>query len=379
MHHALTTLLLAIGLGCSTPLLAGDSGVTDTEILIGSSAVLSGPLGPQTTEYTVGSGLYFNAVNATGGVHGRKIVYRPLDDGFDVKRTVENTRKLVLEDKVFLLYNSTGTANTAAVLPLLTEHKTITFGPVTGAATFRDNFNRYLFNVRASYAAEAQRIVQQQLQLGITQVAVVYQDDGFGNALMGEIKRAAEARKLVIPTFVKIDPKQPDFDAAAAAIAQAQPQAVVLGTAGLTFTAFVKALNATTARPVVYGFSVVSTDVLNRELGAAARGIVLAQIMPSLRNGSVAVVQEYLRLLKAKDPQAQPSSSQFEGFIHAKLLVEGLRRGGKNLSTESFIKGLETGGDISFGKFVSHYSPANHIGSSYVELAILDSAGQLRY
>jgi len=379
MRYTITTLLFTIGLGCSTPLLAGDAGVTDTEILIGSSAVLSGPLGPQTTEYTVGSGLYFNAVNAAGGVHGRKIVYKPLDDGFDVKRTVDNTRKLVLEDKVFLLYNSTGTAHTAAVLPLLTENKTIAFGPVTGAATFRDTFNRYLFNVRASYAAEAQRIVQQQVQLGITQVAVVYQDDGFGNALMGEVKRAAEARQLVIQRFVKIDPKQPDFVAAAAAIAQAQPQAVVLGTAGQTFTSFVKALHATAARPVVYGFSVVSTDVQKRDLGAAARGIVLAQIMPSLRNNSVPVVQEYLRLLKARDPHTKPSGSQFEGFIHAKLLVEGLRRGGKNLSTESFIKGLETGGDISFGKFVAHYSSANHIGSSYVELAILDADGQLRY
>lgn len=379
MQYTFTTLILALCLVCSTPLLAGDAGVTDTEIRIGSSAVLSGPLGPQTTEYTVGSGLYFDAVNASGGVYGRKIVYKPLDDGFDVKRSVENTRKLVLEDKAFLIYNSTGTANTAAVLPLLTENKTISFGPVTGAATFRDNFNRYLFNVRASYAAEAQRIVQQQLQLGIANIAVVYQDDGFGNALMGEVKRAADARKLLIPTFVKIDPKQPDFAAAAAAILKADPQAVVLCTAGQTFTAFVKALQATAAHPVVYGFSVVSPDVLNRELGAAARGIVLAQIMPSLRNSSVAVVQEYLRLLKARDPQAQASGSQFEGFIHAKLLVEGLRRGGKNLSTESFIKGLETGGDISFGKFVAHYSLANHTGSSYVELAIVDSAGQLRY
>ena len=379
MKHLIKAAILSMGLISGTPLLAADPGVTDTTILIGSSAVLTGPLGPQTTDYTVGSELYFDAVNAAGGVHGRKIVYKPIDDGFEVKRTVENIRKLVLEDKAFLIYNNTGTAHTAAILPLLTENKTIVFGPVTGASTFRDNFNRYLFNVRASYAHEAQRIVQQQLQVGITRVAMVYQDDGFGNALMAEVKSAAEARKLDIPTFVKINPKQPDFNAAAAAIALAQPQAVVMGTAGLTFTSFVKALQATTARPVIYGFSVVSTDMVNREMGAAARGIVLAQIMPSLRSGSVPVVQEYLRLLKAKNEQAQPSSSQFEGFIHAKVLVEGLRRGGKNLSTDSFIKGLETGGDISFGKFVAHYSPASHSGSSYVELAIMDAAGQLRY
>ena len=379
MKTALKAVILSSALLAAAPLLAGDSGVGDTEILIGSSAVLTGPLGPQTTEYTVGSNLCFDAVNASGGIYGRKLVYKPVDDGFDVKRTVENTRKMLLEDRVFLVYNSTGTANTAAILPLVTENKTVIFGPVTGATTFRDNYNRYLFNVRASYANEAQRIVQQQLVVGITRLAMVYQDDGFGNALMTEVKNAAQARKLDLPTFVKIDPKAPDFKAAAAAIVQADPQAVVMGTAGATFTGFVKALNATASHPVIYGFSVVSTDMLNRELGTAARGIVLAQIMPSLRNPSVPVVQEYLRLTKAKGPDAKPSTSQFEGFIHAKILVEGLKRAGKNLSTESFIKGLETGGDISFGKFVAHYSPHSHTGSSYVELAILDTDGQLRY
>lgn len=201
-------------LACA-PLLASDAGVSDTEILIGSSAVLSGPLGPQTNDYTVGSNLYFDAINASGGIFGRKLVYKPLDDGFDVKRTVENTRKMLLKDKAFLIYNSTGTANTAAILPLLGETKTIAFGPVTGASTFRDNYNRYLFNVRASYAHEAQRIVQQQLLVGITKVAMVYQDDGLGNALMAEVKATTEARKLDLPTFVKIDPKAPDFKAAA--------------------------------------------------------------------------------------------------------------------------------------------------------------------
>lgn len=379
MKPVLNAVILSCALLACAPVLAGDAGVSDTEILIGSTAVLTGPLGPQTTDYTVGSNLYFDSVNASGGIHGRKLVYKPVDDAFDVKRSVENTRKMILEDRVFLIYNSTGTAHTAAILPLATDNKTVIFGPVTGASTFRDNYNRYLFNVRASYAHEAQRIVQQQLQLGITKVAMVYQDDGFGNALMVEVKAAADARKLDLPTFVKIDPKAPDFKAAAAAIVQADPQAVVMGTAGSTFTGFAKALNATTARPVIYGFSVVSTDVLNRDLGAAARGIVLAQIMPSLRNPSIPVVQEYLRMLKAKNADAKPSTSQFEGFVHAKILVEGLKRAGRGLNTESFIKGLETGGDISFGKFVAHYSPRSHTGSSYVELAILDADGQLRY
>ena len=84
MKHLIQAAILSTGVLLGTPLLAGDAGVTDSTILIGSSAVLTGPLGPQTTDYTVGSGLYFDAINAAGGVYGRKIIYKPLDDGFEV-------------------------------------------------------------------------------------------------------------------------------------------------------------------------------------------------------------------------------------------------------------------------------------------------------
>jgi branched-chain amino acid transport system substrate-binding protein len=358
---------------------AGDKGVTLNEIRIGASAVLSGPLGPQTQDYGVGARLYFDAVNAAGGVYGRKIVYTTMDDGFDVKRTIENTRKLLMEDQVFLVFNNTGTAQTAAILPLLEETQTIDFGPVTGASAFRDKFNRLMFHVRASYANEAHRIVTQLKQTGITRVAVFYQDDPFGKALLGELKIAAAELKVPFALEVKVDPKQPDFKAAAEAIAKAQPQAVILGTAGTTFTNLIKAVQATGIKPGYYGFSVASLDVINRELKDGARGIVLAQIMPSLRNTTIPVVAEYIRLLRERSSEAAPSASQFEGFVHAKLLVEGLKRAGKNLTTESFIKGLEGANEIGFGRFVAKYSRESHNGSNYVELAIVDNAGQLRY
>jgi branched-chain amino acid transport system substrate-binding protein len=358
---------------------AGDRGVTPTEIRLGASAVLSGPLGPQTTEYGAGSRLYFDAVNAAGGVHGRKISYTTLDDGFDVKRAVENTRKLIEEQGVFMIYNNTGTAQTAAILPLLEESRTIAFGPVTGASMFRDKVNPYLFHVRAGYAAEARRIVSQLRNLGMTRVAVFYQDDGFGKALLGELKAASAGENLPFVAEIKVDPKAPDFPAAAAATEKAQPQAVILGTAGTTFTSYVKAVQQTQSKPSFYGFSVASLDVINRELKEHARGIVLAQIMPPLRNTATPVVTEYLKLLRERSPEAVPSASQFEGFVHAKLLVEGLRRAGKHLTTESFIKAMESAGEISFGRFSAKYTPASHNGSSYVELAIIDNLGQLRY
>jgi len=371
--------LLAFGFSACALAQAGDSGVTPTEIRLGASAVLSGPLGAQTIDYGAGSRLYFDAVNKSGGVHGRKISYTTLDDGFDVKRAVENTRKLIDEHGVFMIYNNTGTAQTAAILPILEETQTIVFGPVTGASAFRNKVTPYVFHVRAGYANEASRLVSQLKQTGITRVAVFYQDDGLGKTLLAELRNASASENIPFVAEIKVDPKQPDFAAAAAETHKAEPQAVILGSAGTTITNYVKAVRQTPARPGFYGFSVASQDVIKRELKEQARGIVLAQIMPSLRNSTVPAVAEYLRLLRERSSEATPSASQFEGFVHAKLLVEGLRRAGRNLTTQSFIKAMEGTGEISFGRFVAKYSPQSHNGSTYVELAIMDELGQLRY
>jgi branched-chain amino acid transport system substrate-binding protein len=357
----------------------GDQGVTPTEIRLGSSQVLSGPLGPQTIQYGEGARLLFDSVNESGGVHGRKIVFTSLDDGFDPKRALENTRKLVEKDKVFMMFNSTGTAQTAAVLPFLKESKTILFGPVTGASSLRDNFNPYVFHVRASYATESLHIMSQLKRTGVTRVAVIYQDDGFGKALLAEVKKASVAEGLPLVAELAADPKAADLSATAAALAEANPQAVVLGTAGLTFTNIIKAVQATNTYPVFYGFSVASLDTINHELKEKARGVILAQIMPSLRNMTIPVVVEYLDLLKAKSPKAVPSASQFEGFVHARLLLEGLKRTGRDLTTEAFIQTMENSKEIAFGRFTASYSPKSHNGSNYVELAIIDSQGRLRY
>lgn len=355
------------------------NGVTDREIRLGASAVLSGPLGPQTTDYGVGSRLYFDAVNASGGVHGRKIVYRTMDDGFDVNRAVANTRELLEQHKVFLLYNGTGTAHTAAILPLAVAAKTVVFGPVTGATSLRQDYNRYLFHVRAGYADEAARIVRHLRDTGVARIATFYQDDAFGKALLSEVQKAAATQSVTIVEAVSMDPRQPAFDLAAAKLAQGQPQALVMCTAGSTFTGLLKSLAKTRAHPTVYGFSVVSADQTTRDLGAAARGIVLAQIMPSLSNTANPAVNEFLTLSRAQAGDARPSQSKFEGFMHARVLVEGLRRAGRDLNTDTFVQALESSGEISFGKFSARYSPQSHNGSVYVELAIIDDAGKLRY
>jgi ABC-type branched-subunit amino acid transport system substrate-binding protein len=358
---------------------AVDAGVTDSEIRIGASVALTGFLGPQTVSYSAGAKLYFDSVNAGGGVNGRKIVYTQIDDGYDVPKSLENSKKLIQDDKVFVLFQPTGTPQTTALLPLATESKTIVFGPVSGAPALRDTPNHYLFHVRASYRDEAERIVQQLRQLGTPKVAMFYQDDTFGKTLLAEVKRAAEAIKLPLVAEAKVDPKNPDFKAAAAQIEKAAPHAVIMGSAGGMFSSMAKAVHATSLRPNIYGFSVANVDTLNKDLGPQARGIILAQIMPPVRNTTIAIVSEYLGLLRSKDAGAKPSSAQFEGFVHAKLLVHGLKAAGPRLTTESFIKAMEGLGEVRYDKFSARYSPQSHNGANYVELAIVGDAGELRY
>ena len=335
LRNFMMTLLL--GLAFAGAAHARNEGVTDTEIHLGASVVLSGPLGPQTVQYTEGSRLLFESVNAKGGVHGRQIRYTTLDDGFDAQKAVANTRQLLESDKVFMIYHSTGTAQTAAILPLINEHRTLLFGPVTGASALRETFNPLVFHVRAGYASEAEKIVSQLQRQGITRVAVLYLDDGLGKALVAELRKASAALQLPFMAEFKVDPQKPDFAAAAAATDKAQPQAVIVATGGASFTNYIKEVQATSARPAYYGFSVMSLDVINRELKEKARGIILAQIMPSLR------------------------------------------RTGRNLTTESFIKAMEDAGEISFGRFNVKYTPKSRNGSTYVELAIVDAEGSLRY
>jgi ABC-type branched-subunit amino acid transport system substrate-binding protein len=304
-------------------------------------------------------------------------VYTPLDDGFDVKRAVDNTRKLI-DESTFIVFGNTGTPHTEAILPLLQQTQTVLFGPVTGASALRGRFNRLVFHVRASYATEVRRILAQLKEAGIARVAILYQDDAFGRTLLEELREASQAEKVPFIAEVKVDPKQPEFGAAAQEALKAEPQAIVLGTGGVTFTSFVKAVRQRGARPAFYGFSVADLDTINRELEQGAHGIVLGQIMPSLRDSSSPLVAEYLKLARDHPGEQPVSPFQFEGYVNARLLVEGLRRAGRSPTTESFIKGMESAGEIAYGRFAARYSSGSHNGSTYVELGIIDDRGQLR-
>ncbi|MEW5887936.1 MAG: ABC transporter substrate-binding protein [Pseudomonadota bacterium] len=368
--------LLAIGalLGSAA---RAESGVAPTSVLLGQSVVLSGPLAENGIYYTKGISLYLDQVNAKGGVHGRRIELRTLDDAYDPQRTTQNTRKLIEEDRVFALFGYAGTGSTLAAQPLAEKAGVPLVAPYTGADALRARTSPVTFHVRAGYGDEMLKIVEQLVTVGVKDIAVAYQDDNFGQAGLKSAEEALNKFKLQAVARGAIAP--PNYDAAQAArtVAQAKPGAVILATAGKASVSFVREYLKTGERTQFFGLSVVSSAQLVKELGADAAGIAIAQVVPSPWSSKYAVVRQYRQALAASQDQQEPHHASLEGYIAAKILVEALNRAGRDLTRDKFIAALESMRNYDLGDFTVDFARNKHSGSSYVDLSIVRLSGQI--
>ena len=148
------------------------------------------------TEMRAGAMLYFDYINARGGVNGRTIELHTLDDGYEPDRAVANTKRFVDKDEAFALFGYVGTPTTLASMPVFTQARVPLVGPFTGAEAFRKPLNRYIFNVRASYFQETDDLVELLTKLNLTRIAVFYQNDAYGKAGLEGVDRAMKKRKL---------------------------------------------------------------------------------------------------------------------------------------------------------------------------------------
>jgi len=349
---------------------AADPGVTPTTILIGESAAFSGPASELGTEMRAGAMAYFNAINKAGGVNGRKIELKSLDDGYEPDRAAANTKKLI-DDGVFLLFGYVGTPTSNASKPIFTAAKVPFVGPFTGAESLRTPLNRYIFNIRASYFDETDKIVGQMTGQTLDKIAVFYQNDDYGKAGLAGVQRAMEKRNLKIVATGTVERNTTDVASAVASISKAEPQAVVMISAYKSCAAFIKAMRAAGYNPQFMNVSFVGSRALAHETGQAGRGVGITQVVPFPWNLSTPIVKEYQQLIEASTGKQEYSFTSLEGFIAAKVLVEGLRRAGNDLTREKFINAMETMRDIDFGGFYVTFTPANHNGSKFVELTVI--------
>ena len=350
-------------------------GMTQSTIVIGQSAAFTGPAAQLGIQMNLGAKAYFDRVNAHGGVHGRKIDLKTRDDKYEADLAAENTRRFIEADKVFALFAYVGTPTSQASLPIFTAARVPFFGPFTGAELLRDPFNRYIFNVRASYYDETEKIVEYLVSTGTKNIAVFFQNDAYGQAGLKGVERAMTRRGMKISTTGTVERNTTDVAAAVKAIAAVRPDAVVMISAYTSIAAFVREMKKAGSNAQFHNVSFVGSKALADALKEDGVGIAISQVVPFPCSPSVPVVKEYQEVL-AQSGNKDYNFSSLEGFIAAKVFVEGLRRAGKDLTRERFIAALEGMTGVDLGGFVVRFSPSNHNGSKYVDLTMIGHGGR---
>jgi branched-chain amino acid transport system substrate-binding protein len=354
--------------------LAQSAGITPTSVAVGQSAAFTGPAAQLGIQMRDGMKAYFDLVNAQGGVNGRRIQLVTRDDQYESKLAAENTRKLIDEDKVFALIGYVGTPTSAAALPVFTEAKVPFIGPFTGAELLRTPFNRYIFNVRASYYDETDKIVEQLLTVGMKRFAVFYQNDAYGQAGLAGMERAVKARGGEIVARATVERNTVEVAKAASEIAPKSPDAVVMVSAYKSIAAFVRAMKKGGYTGQFHNVSFVGSKALSDELGADGQGVVISQVVPFPWSQSIPVAREFAEL--AAKSKIDVNFSSMEGFLVAKVFAEGLKRAGKAPTRETLVTALETMRDVDFGGFNVNFSPGNHNASRFVDLTIIGRGGK---
>jgi branched-chain amino acid transport system substrate-binding protein len=355
-----------------------ESGVTDSEIIVGSSVSASGPLGPLGTGIRDGAAAYFDHVNKQGGVAGRKIRFIALDDAYMVDRTVANVHKLINEERVFALLGNTGTPNVMATLPIVSAAKVPLFGPFTGASEIRKEFNRYLFTVTASYADEMEKVVEHTTMFGINRIGVVYLNNSFGKSGLAGVEQAMQKRNLKVLGTAAVEADSSDIKAAVDAMAKINPQVIIMATAGKVSADYMKEHKTRSLNTQFYCLSVTSNAQLAGILGSNIRGVAVSQTMLFPWSATTKLVMDYQATLNSAQ-QTDYSYASIQGFLTAKVFVEGLRRAGRDLHREKFISSLESMSGVDIGGFQISFSPTNHHGSKYVDITVLDKNGRFMH
>lgn len=355
---------------------AEEDGITPDSILLGRSAGITGAQAGPVQENGAGAQLYFDAVNKRGGVFGRKIILKTLDDGYDPKRTVANVKELITKDKVFALFLMRGTANNEAAIPVFTAAKVPNFAPLSPATTMSEPFQKYIFNVRARSSTEIEKIIQEMITLDIKRIGIAYAQDGLGQDVLAGTDKALKKYNLTSVAKVSFPRTATQFDTQIKQLVAAEPQAVIVGAVSKPAAAFILAMKKAGIAAQIFVLSNASSQTFINDLGDEGRGVGVTQVVPFPWGEDTSVAREFVEAVK-EHPIVAVTHGSLEGYISAKVLVEGLLRAGPQPTRVKLISGLESMKNVDIGGMKISYSPENHQGSDFVELTVIGKGGTL--
>lgn len=346
-------------------------------VTIGSTLALSGMLGGAGRDYVVGTGAAFAAVNQAGGIHGRELRHVALDDAYAPKRTLENATRLIGNNEAFALLSIFGTANNAAILPMVEKEGVPFVAPVTGAASLRGANQRFTFHVRPSYSDEVDHALELMAGMGIRDMAIVYLDNGFGKEVLKDVERTFARLKIRPVGAFALAVTGANGEQVAEQVIAAKAGGVFVATTGAATTSFVLPLRTRMPALPVAGVSVAVIASEIPKLGDAIKGVAVARVFPRAEQEKFAIVRAFQAQMAAAGAKTLGGSA-FEAWINAQVMIEGLRRAGRELTREKLRAGLASIRRLELGDFSLGFgTAAPYVASERVEMTVFGDKGRV--
>jgi len=362
-------------------------GVTDTEIVFGMAAPFSGPAKELGRGMKTGIDLAFAATNEAGGVNGRKLRLVALDDGYEPERTRSVMKELAESRSVFGFIGNVGTPTAEVAVPFTLEKKMLFFGPFTGAGLLRrDPPDRYVFNYRASYAEETAATVKYLVnvrRIPVDEIAVFAQQDGYGDAGFNGVAKMLRKYNRNPDRTLRVGYKRNTIDVNEAVKTLRRSRhpvrAVVMVATYKAAAKFIEKVKAERPDIIFSNVSFVDSQALADELmtygGRVAGGVMVTQVVPLPHSKATAVLR-YQELLPKYSLGERPDFVSLEGYLAASLLIEGLKRAGRNFTTETLVDALEDLRAIDLGVGATMgFGMSEHQASHRVWGTVLDANG----
>ncbi len=346
------------------------------EIKIGQSVHLTGPLAPSFLPVLTAQRLALEEINRKGGIAGRSVKLITLDDAYDPKKAIENTNKLIDDEKVVGLFGYASTANVASVLPILSEKKVPLIGIYGGSPSLRVKQHPYFFTTMASYKDEVIQMIRNLVATQKTQIGLIYQNHPFGQLMLPVVEEVAKEFGATVVAKHSLEVNGSDAVAAVQAVGAGKPQAVLLMAFGPSTVATIKAVRTYVGVPI-YAVSIANAKQLVTALGDDGRGMAYTQVIPYPWRQTTSLTRDFGAVMAKENLPID--YDHFIGYLNARVLLEGLKRaakGNKPVSSASLTSGMEAIGKFDMGGYPLNFGPTRHHGSNFVEITIVGPGGR---
>ncbi len=354
-------------------------GVTSDSLVLAGILPYTGVIGLEAKIYAEGQNIYFDRINKAGGINGRKIVVKDYDDFYAADKAAAAANTAVSQDGVLLFIGGLGTANGLAIAQVAEQNKTALIGTTTGAVAFRDPARRYIFPIRPSTSDEVNRMVTIGGKIGWDTYAAVYQDDAFGKDALTGLQAGAAREKAAVIATIPVDRAATDYTAAVAAAAKSKAGVVMVFLPPIPAARFIRALKESGFTGAVATLSISGIPAVIKGIGEKSRRVALPRVLRRPDDRANPLAADFMKVMK-EGGKLDPTAGHFEAYVTARIVVEALKRAGRNVNREANVTAMESLGEYDLGGVIVTYGPNKlRRGNQSVELQVAGKGGGFVY